>query len=288
MKKVVVFGGNSQLAQCLKKVEDFFPTLEIIYFSSKNASIVDVEALTSVFDKHQPQIIINCGAYTAVDLAEDEIEEATRINTDGPRNLAQLCEKHGASLIHISTDFVFEGNHARALTENDETNPLSVYGKTKLDGESEIINNASRYIILRTSWLYSEFGNNFVKTMLRLGKERESLGVVADQLGTPTYAVDLAKVILSIASKEEPEYGVFHYSNEGVASWFDFAHAIFKIANLKLNLEPLSSSEFPTKAVRPAFSVLDKSKIKTQFSIQIPHWQDSLEDCLRNINQKTR
>lgn len=288
MKKVVVFGGNSQLAQCLKKVEDFFPTLEIIYVSSKNASIVDVEALTSVFDKHQPQIIINCGAYTAVDLAEDEIEEATRINTDGPRNLAQLCEKHGASLIHISTDFVFEGNHARALTENDETNPLSVYGKTKLDGESEIINNASRYIILRTSWLYSEFGNNFVKTMLRLGKERESLGVVADQLGTPTYAVDLAKVILSIASKEEPEYGVFHYSNEGVASWFDFAHAIFKIANLKLNLEPLSSSEFPTKAVRPAFSVLDKSKIKTQFSIQIPHWQDSLEDCLRNINQKTR
>ena len=283
MKKIVVFGGNSQLAQSIKKVKHSFPLLEVVFLSSEEASIVDVEALVSVFDKHKPQVIINCGAYTAVDLAEGEVEKATMVNADGPRNLAHLCEKSGATLVHISTDFVFDGHYARPLAESDQTNPISVYGKTKLAGEQEIINNASRYVILRTSWLYSEFGNNFVKTMLRLGKERESLGVVADQIGTPTYAVDLANAILTIASKEKLEYGVYHYSNEGVASWYDFAHAIFKIAKLTIDLKPLSSAEFPTKAVRPPFSVLDKSKIKDQFSIQIPHWQDSLEVCLKNI-----
>lgn len=285
MKSVLVFGGNGQLAQCLKKVEGDFPSLRIIYFSSAEANVLDEQVLESFFDQHQPQLIINCAAYTAVDLAEDEIEKATKINVEGPRSLARLCEKYGSTLIHISTDFVFEGNQAHALAETDEAKPLSVYGKTKLGGEREIARNSSRYVILRTSWLYSEFGNNFAKTMLRLGRERESLGVVCDQIGTPTYAVDLAKVILTIATTKEVHYGVFHYSNEGVASWYDFAHAIFKMADLKLELKPLSTAEFPTKAVRPAFSVLDKSKIKVRFSLQIPHWQDSLEDCLKIINQ---
>ena len=169
------------------------------------------------------------------------------------------------------------------LKETDATNPLSVYGRTKLDGEKEVMEKTKRYIILRTSWLYSGYGHNFVKTMLRLGKERESLGVVVDQIGTPTYAMDLAGAILNIAALDTNAYGIYHYSNEGVASWFDFAHAIFRFSNIKVSVSPLSTDQFPTKAIRPAFSFMDKTKIKATFGLDIPHWQDSLESCLRDI-----
>ena len=283
MKSILVFGGNSQLAQCIKKLEASFPQFNIVFLSSKEADISKEKNIDSVFQEHRPDIAINCAAYTAVDQAEDAVEAAELINARSPIFLARVCQKHNTLLIHISTDFVFEGNKASPLNETDETNPLSVYGQSKLDGEKGIMENMERYIILRTSWLYSEYGHNFVKTMLRLGKERENLGVVVDQVGTPTYAVDLANTILHIADFNEWQYGLYHYSNEGVASWFDFAHAIFKFTNLKVNLSPLSTAQFPTKAVRPAFSVMDKSKIKEVFDLEIPHWQDSLENCLKVI-----
>lgn len=286
MKKVLVLGGRGQLAQCIEKLDGSFPNLNMVYLSSKEADISDKQVMEAVFEQHAPFVVINCAAYTAVDLAEEEEEKAYRINAHGPGIVAQLCEKHACRLIHISTDFVFGGNIASPLQEDDVTRPLSVYGRTKLAGEKEIMKNTKDYIILRTSWLYSEFGGNFVKTMLRLGKEKESLGVVSDQIGTPTYAVDLAKVVLMLAEEADPKVGIYHYSNEGVASWYDFAHAVFKQAQLSIALRPLSSAQFPTKAVRPAFSVMDKRKIKCTFSIEIPHWQDSLEECLTTINQK--
>jgi dTDP-4-dehydrorhamnose reductase len=285
MKTIIVFGGNSQLAQCIKNLEGRFPELNMVFLSSKEADVSNPQAIESIIQKYKPHTIINCAAYTAVDQAESESEEAKIINTESPGILAEVCKRHDSLLIHISTDFVFEGNKAFPLKESDDTIPLSVYGKTKLDGEKEIIKNMERYIILRTSWLYSEYGHNFAKTMLRLGKEKESLGVVVDQIGTPTYAMDLAETILKIVDLNSADYGIYHYSNEGVASWFDFAHAIFKFANLKVKLSPISTAQFPTKAIRPAFSVMDKSKIREVFKIEIPHWQDSLESCLKVIKQ---
>lgn len=287
MKTVLVLGGNSQLAQCLKRSEERFPKLNMVFLSSTEADISNSQVIESVFKKYTPHAIINCAAYTAVDQAETELEKAKTINTIAPGILAKVCKKYNSVLIHISTDFVFEGTKPFPLKESDDTVPLSAYGQSKLDGEEEISENMERFFILRTSWLYSEYGNNFVKTMLRLGSERESLGVVIDQIGTPTYAMDLAEAILKIVELNSPSYGVYHYSNEGVASWFDFAHAIFKIANFKVQLSPLSTAQFPTKATRPAFSVMDKSKIKEEFKLEIPHWQDSLERCLDVIKQNS-
>lgn len=285
MKTILIFGGKGQLGQCLQKAEGSFPNLSLIFLSAQEANITDPLALAKVFEQHDPEVVINCAAYTAVDLAEDELEQAQRINTLGPALIAKQCAQQGAKLLHLSTDFVFSGNQASPLTEDDPTGPLGVYGRTKLAGEQEIIKNTKDYLIFRTSWLYSEFGSNFVKTMLRLGKDRESLGVVYDQIGTPTYAMDLAHVLLKVASEATDETGVFHYSNEGVASWYDFAHAVFRYADMPIRLHPLSSAEFPTKAQRPSFSVMDKSKIKRTFSLDIPHWQDSLGACIIAINQ---
>lgn len=282
-KKVLVFGGNSQLAQCIKHLEHGFLNLDINYLSMSEGDIACLSSLELAFTSFQPNVVVNCAAYTAVDLAEDEVEKAIQVNSNGPGNLAKLSKKYDALLIHISTDFVFEGNKSIPLTEKDSTHPLNTYGKTKLDGEKNVVEKTERFYILRTSWLYSEFGNNFVKTMLRLGSEKSKLDVVNDQIGTPTYAVDLARIILKIAERTKFIYGVYHYSNEGVASWYDFAHSIFKLAKLKLELNPVSSKSYITKAVRPCFSVMDKNKIKAHLNIQIPHWQDSLEDCLTTL-----
>ena len=285
MKTILVFGGNSQLANCIKKLETNFPQFNIIFLSSSEADISKLQILKTTFEKYTPDIVINCAAYTAVDLAESEKERANLINAQSAVLLAITCKKYKSLLIHISTDFVFGGNKAVPLNETDETAPINVYGQSKLDGEKGIIENAERYIILRTSWLYSEYGNNFVKTMLKLGKERKNLGVVLDQIGTPTYAMDLANAILEISASNQQSFGVYHYSNEGVASWFDFAHVIFKFAKLNVTVLPLSTAQFPTKAVRPAFSVMDKSKIKNTFGLKIPYWQDSLENCLKIIEK---
>jgi len=281
MKKVIVFGGNGQLAQCLKKTGS--KQLDLVYFSSDDVNILEESHLKEVFKTHAPDIVINCAAYTAVDLAEDEPLKAAAVNAQAPEAIAHLCAQYDALLIHVSTDFVFDGNAAHPLDESEAPNPINTYGKTKLLGEEAIIRNWDKHIIIRTSWLYSEFGNNFLKTMIRLGKERDELGVIYDQVGSPTYAIDLAELIIKLAEAEITTYGLFHYSNEGTASWYDFAHAIFKSTGLSVRLRPMRTSEYPTKATRPAYSVMDKSKIKEAFKITIAHWQDSLDRCINNL-----
>ncbi len=282
---ILIFGGIGQLGQCIKKVADTKGIAGIIYLDEFNGNILDTALLDEVFAQYQPQYVINCAAYTAVDKAEDDVALARNINKVGPANLADACVKYDAVLIHVSTDFVFEGNVPRLLNEEDEANPVGMYGLTKLEGEQEISQRMTRYFMLRTSWLYSEFANNFVKTMLRLGKERPELGIIADQVGTPTYGVDLASCILHIIETASDQYGLYHYSNEGAISWYDFAQAIFELGKVAVKVKPLKTSEYPTKAQRPAFSVMDKSKIKQALGIEIPYWRDSLAICLKALNE---
>lgn len=283
--KILVFGGKGQLGQCLKSVSK---KDDLVFLSSAEASICNKEQIESVLNKYKPKVIINCAAYTAVDKAEDEAAVATALNTTGPALLAELCRQFDVLIIHISTDFVFEGTTTGLLNEDEVTKPTGIYGKTKLDGERAIQEVWNKHIIIRTSWLYSEYANNFVKTMLRLAQDRDELNIVADQVGTPTYAMDLASAILAIIDNTDHKYGLYHYSNEGVASWYDFAHAIFELSNKKLHLKPIKTIDFPTKAKRPAYSVLDKTKIKQQFQLSIPHWRESLKVCLIRLNELGR
>ncbi len=285
MKKVLVFGASGQLGQCLQHVVSERGFSDMIFPAEADANILDPEKLEKLFEQYKPAFCINCAAYTAVDKAEDDIDLARKINRDGAENIAVLCKKYGAAIIHVSTDFVFEGNTPRLLAETDTANPISVYGLTKLEGEQAITELFDSYYILRTSWLYSEFANNFVKTMRKLGSERSELSVIADQVGTPTYAIDLAGAILDIILSETTAYGIYHYSNEGVTSWYDFAKAIFDISGLTLNLKPIKTSEYPTRAIRPPFSVMDKSKIKTTFNLSIPYWRDSLVKCINVLSK---
>jgi len=230
--------------------------------------------------------IINCAAYTAVDRAEDDIEKATKINVDGPRNLA----RSGAKIIHISTDYVFDGMNYKPYTPNDIPNPISVYGKTKLAGERAVLENAYVATIIRTAWLYSPYGNNFVKTMRRLGSEKKSINVVTDQIGTPTYAGDLAAAIVQILPQINMDNrGIYHFTNSGVCSWYDFANEIMNMSGLKCVVNPISSAEYPTRAKRPYYSVLDKSKIQKTFGIEIDHWKKGLAKCIKELDaQKTK
>ncbi|WP_207536430.1 dTDP-4-dehydrorhamnose reductase [Desertivirga arenae] len=283
MSKTIVFGGTGQLGSCLQLVAKEKGFTDIVFLSEEDADILNPEVLQKTFDTHKPAYCINCAAYTAVDKAEDEVEIARKVNKDGAANLAKLCADYHTTLIHVSTDFVFGGNVPALLTEEDKAEPINVYGVTKLEGELVIPEHTKKHYILRTSWLYSEFGNNFVKTMLRLGKERDQLGIIVDQIGTPTYAIDLATVILHIIANDNQQFGTYHYSNEGVTSWFDFAKAIFDLGEVEVKALPLKTSEYPTKAVRPAFSVMDKSKIKNAFGIEIPYWRDSLRICIERL-----
>lgn len=283
MGKIVVIGAAGQLGQCLKSVAEIRAVNPIVFPSEQEANILSTEALDSLFEQEKPSYVINCAAYTAVDKAEDEVDLAKAINETGALNLANACKKVGAMLIHISTDFVFEGNEVKLLGENDDANPINVYGRTKLDGELTISSTLKEHIILRTSWLYSEYANNFVKTMLKLGTERDELNVIADQVGTPTYAIDLAHAIFDIIQSDNKVYGIYHYSNEGVTSWYDFAVAIFELSGTAVKVNPIPSSAFLTKAKRPSFSVMDKSKIKRTFSVSVPYWRDSLAECIRVI-----
>lgn len=280
---ILVFGGKGQLGQCLKKVADNRGIEGLVYLDELEGNILDTNLLESLFTTYNPAYAINCAAYTAVDKAEDEIELARLINKTGAGNVAKVCAQFDTTLIHISTDFVFEGNVPTALNEEDIAEPINVYGLTKLEGEVAVSEEAKQYFILRTSWLYSEFAANFVKTMLRLGAVREELGVIVDQVGTPTYAVDLAGCILDVINSKSEVYGLYHYSNEGVTSWYDFAKAIFELSATSVRVNPLKTIEYPTKAIRPVYSVMDKSKIKNTFDIQIPYWRDSLAECIRQI-----
>lgn len=283
MSKILVFGASGQLGTCLKTLAEAKGIDDIVFPEEQYADILDVEGLEQAFEKSKPAYVINCAAYTAVDKAEDELEPARRVNRDGAANLARMCKTHAAVLIHISTDFVFEGNTPKLLNETDPANPISVYGLTKLEGEQAIAAEMQEFYVLRTSWLYSEHGNNFVKTMLKLGSTRDELKVIADQVGTPTYAMDLAQAIFDIIPAEQHAFGIYHFSNEGVTSWYDFAKAIFDISGMSTRVLPIPGTEYPSKATRPAFSVMDKAKIKNTFNLEIPYWRDSLEICLNKL-----
>jgi dTDP-4-dehydrorhamnose reductase len=283
MNNIVVFGASGQLGQCLKTVAEGKGVTDIHFPPETEADILNKDALKSIFDTYKPVWCINCAAYTAVDKAEDEVDKARAINKTGVENISELCKIYGTTLIHTSTDFVFKGDEPTPRNENDVAEPVNVYGLTKLEGEQAVVGLLEKYYILRTSWLYSEYGSNFVKTMLRLGSERDELKIIADQVGTPTYAMDLAECIFHIISSEITAYDTYHYSNEGVASWYDFAKAIFDISGMKVKALPIQTSEYPTRAVRPAYSVMDKTKIKQTFNIEIPYWRDSLITCITKL-----
>ncbi|MBD2766588.1 dTDP-4-dehydrorhamnose reductase [Hymenobacter sp. BT664] len=285
MGNILVFGASGQLGQCLAHVARERNTPGLQFLPEDQANILDLAGLRAQFARYQPSYCINCAAYTAVDKAEDEVELARKINRDGVANLSQLCAEYGTTLIQISTDFVFAGTGNQPLVETDASAPLSVYGLTKLEGEQVVPGYTSQYFILRTSWLYSEYANNFVKTMLKLGQERDELRVIWDQVGTPTYAIDLAGCILTIIETQSREFGLYHYSNEGVTSWYDFATAIFELSGTTVKTTPIRTAEYPTKATRPAYSVLDKTKVKTQLGVVIPHWRTSLQTCLERLQQ---
>ena len=280
MKNILVTGGKGQLATCIKDVTKDINDLNFIYVDLDQLDITDLNEVNTFFLNNKFSYCINCAAYTAVDNAETNKDIAEKVNVLGARNLANACKSNQSVLIHISTDFVFDGLQTDFYTEEDKENPLSIYGLTKLQGEIAIAESLKEHFILRTSWLYSEYGQNFLKTMLRLGAERDSLGVVVDQIGTPTYAKDLALIVLKIIVKDKADFGTYHYSNEGVASWYDFAKAIFEESNMLVKLNPIKSEAYPTPAVRPKFSVMDKSKIKSVWSLEIPYWRDSLKECL--------
>ena len=283
MSNIVVFGASGQLGQCLKDFAGKNGISTIHFPSETEANILDNEALEKVFNRYKPTFSINCAAYTAVDKAEDDRELALKINKTGVENISRHCAANGSTLIHISTDFVFKGDKPTPRNEDDLAVPINVYGKTKLDGELAVKDILSKYFIIRTGWLYSEYGNNFVKTMLKLGAERDELKIIADQTGTPTYAMDLVTCIMHIIGSNSDAYGVYHYSNEGVASWYDFAKAIFDLSETRVKTLPVKTAEYVTRAARPAYSVMDKSKVKQTFDMEIPYWRDSLSICIGRL-----
>lgn len=290
MNNVLVTGSNGQVGSELQMLNDEFLMLnyKCFFTTSKELDITDFKAVENYIKTNDIKFIINCAAYTAVDKAEAEQELANKINHLAVKNLAMLSKEFGIKLVHISTDYVFDGTNFKPYSEDDTTNPQSVYGKTKLDGENEMIKiNPSKSIIIRTSWVYSSFGNNFVKTMLRLGKEKESLGVIFEQVGTPTYAKDLAKTILDILPQIKTEnIEIYNYSNEGVLSWYDFAKEIMRMAKLPCKINPLETFQYPTPVKRPHYSLLNKKKIKETFNIEIPYWKDSLDRCLTQMGER--
>jgi len=274
---VLVTGANGQLGQALQFIAANFPEIDFIFCSSSDLDITDETNCKTVFEKYQPDYCINAAAYTAVDKAESEYEKAHAINVTGAKNIAEVCKIHDTVLLHVSTDFVFDGEKTIPYTEEDLPNPTGVYGLTKLDGENAVATIWEKHFIIRTSWVYSQFGNNFMKTMLRLASDRDTLSVVNDQIGTPTNAVDLAEALLKIIESGKEVYGVYHFSNEGQCSWYDFAKKIFEVNVVSINVNPIPTTSYPTPAKRPKYSVLDKSKIKKAFGLDIKKWEQSLQ-----------
>lgn len=281
--KILVTGANGQLGNEMRVLAATYPQHEYFFTDVQELDICDGQAVRAFVGDNRIDVIVNCAAYTAVDKAEDNAELCDRLNHLAPGYLAEAAEAVGAALIQVSTDYVFDGTAHVPYTEEVVPCPNSVYGRTKLAGEEAVMQKCSRAMIIRTAWLYSIYGNNFVKTMLRLGREREALGVVFDQIGTPTYAADLAKAIFA-AINQGVVPGVYHFSDEGVCSWYDFTVAIHRMAGITTcKVSPLHTDEYPAKAPRPHYSVLDKSKIKKTFGIEIPHWEDSLSRCLEKL-----
>ena len=287
MNNILVTGGNGQLGSELKEIAPNYPNHNFLFTDVKQLDITNHTAVVAFIDSNKINVIINCAAYTAVDKAEEQKDVADAINHLAVANFAQISKEKNIKLIHISTDYVFDGTNHKPYAETDTPNPQSAYGQTKLDGELAMQNiNPSNSIIIRTSWVYSNYGNNFVKTMIRLSREKEELGIIYDQIGTPTYAGDLAKIILEILTKLKNEkVEIYHYSNQGVCSWYDFAKAIFEIANIKVKVNTIESAQYPTLAKRPFYSVMDKTKIQETYKIEVPYWKNSLIKCLNKINK---
>lgn len=291
MKNILVTGAYGQLGNEVRILSANYPEYNFLFTDVDSLDITDKNELIDFVTGNDIRYIINCAAYTAVDKAEDDAELCEKINATAVKNLGLAAAEAGAGIIHVSTDYVFDGTSCRPYTEDMPTKPCSIYGKTKLKGEKNLLKACPNAIIIRTAWLYSPFGNNFVKTMIKLGSERESLNVIFDQVGTPTYALDLADAILKAMDQtidtDHEKGGVYHFSNEGVCSWYDFTIKIHEIAGIKTcKVNPIETKDYPTKAARPHYSVLNKSKIKQTFNISIPHWEESLKNCIKELSEQ--
>ena len=281
--KILVTGSGGQLGSEIQDLISQFPSFKFTFSDYPEMDITDKESLGVAFAEGQFDYCINCAAFTAVDKAEEDKEKCDAINVTGSKNLAELCQEHNVTLFHISTDFVFDGTSCKPLKEDQPTAPVNYYGVSKLNGEHEVTSALTKYFIFRTSWLYSTFGNNFVKTMIKLSESRDELNIIVDQIGSPTYARDLALSILEIIDSGSEEYGLYHYSNQGVASWYDFTCAIFEYKSIGTKVHPIPTEKYPTLAARPHYSVMDKSKFEEIFQKNIPHWRDSLKSCLQAL-----
>lgn len=289
-KNILITGANGQLGSCLRDLSKIKPHSDnnFLFTDVDDLDITIESAVEKVVANGKIDIIINAAAYTAVDKAEDDVEKAYLLNRDAVGNLARVASKHDALLVHISTDYIFSGNEGIPHREDDETCPLSVYGASKLAGEREIVKADCNAIVIRTSWLYSEYGNNFVKTMLRLGSDRDEINVVCDQIGGPTYAGDLAKFIFLLIEEKDINEKVefFHFANEGVCSWYDFSKAIMEFSEKRCKINPILTSEYPVRAHRPSFSVFNLSKIKKHTGVAIPYWRDSLSLIINKLENR--
>lgn len=284
--KLLITGANGQLGNEMRVVLQRYPALEAVFTDVDTLDICDRSAIEAFVCQHRPDVLVNCAAYTAVDKAEDDEPLCHKINCDAVRNLGEVAHAHGLKMVHVSTDYVFDGLGHVPYTEDMPVAPNTVYGKTKLAGERALFAVCPEALVVRTAWLYSGFGNNFVKTMLRLGSERDRLNVVFDQIGTPTYAADLATAILQIVTAERFVPGIFHFTNEGVCSWYDFTTMIFRLAGVDCAVSPIESKDYAYRTPRPFYSVLNKAKIKATYGIEIPYWVDGLERCLKVLLNK--
>ena len=288
MKSILVTGANGQLGKEIQNLASDIEKFNFIFTDVDDLDITNEASLSNFFDKNSIDYIVNCAAYTAVDKAETDIELCNKINSIAVKNLVSFAEEYNVNFITISTDYVFDGTNYKPYTESDKTSPNSIYGASKLTGETEAL-KYEKSIIIRTSWLYSHYGANFIRTMLNLAETRNELNVIYDQIGTPTYAADLAEAIIEIIRYSENNSfmaGIYNYSNEGVTSWYDFAKTIFRLTNTNCKVIPIETKDYPTPAARPHYSVLNKSKIKNTFNLFIPYWEDSLAECLKEHRKK--
>lgn len=281
--KILVTGSYGQLGNSIRREFEKNPDIEAVYTDYDTLDITDRNAVRNFLEANKFDYVINCAAYTAVVKAETDDLKASALNTRAVGNLGEAANRTGTKVIHISTDYVFSGEGFRPYEENDEPFPQGIYGRTKLEGEGLLSSFCQQAMIIRTAWLYSEFGNNFVKTMLRLAESKNEINVVTDQIGTPTYASDLAAAIHKIITQSNWESGIYHFTNEGVASWYDFSKAIFEDAGIDMKVNPIPTKEYPTPAKRPYYSVLSKNKIKRIYGLEIPYWRDSLRKCISNL-----
>ena len=281
MQTILITGSHGQLGNEMQQAANRFPAFKFIYTDVEDLDICDKAALDAFVKANAVNVIVNCAAYTAVDKAEDDVELCYKINAEAVRNIGEVAHQNGLKVVHVSTDYVFDGTNYVPYSEDQPVSPNTVYGKSKLAGEQALMETCEQAVILRTAWLYSSFGNNFVKTMLKLGVERDSLNVIFDQIGSPTYAADLADTILKIISHETFVPGIYHFSDEGVCSWYDFTKTIHRIAGITCDVRPIETKDYPARTPRPHYSVLNKAKIKATYGITIPHWEESLERCMK-------